>query len=276
MPSPFPGMDPYLESPAFWQDLHLSLMFCAREALQPLLPPRYYALMGERIILEEPQRSYYPDVRVARKPSESPADGAQAAQGSSGAVAVAIEADAAVEVEAVEEIREVYLEIRDVSGGHVVTVIEIVSPANKSAGSQTHKTYLQKQADVLGSDASLVEIDLLRRGTHVLAVPESRLEHVRPFDYLMCVHRAARRGKFQLYPRTVRQPLPRIAIPLRPEDGDVVLDLQAVFNRCYDSAPYARLIDYRLEPQVPLLPSDAVWADALLREKGLRVAVTNL
>src|SRR5438309_1293272 len=79
-----------------------------------------------------------------------------------------------------EEIRQGYLEIREVSGGRVVTVIEVVSPANKAAGSRVHQTYLRKQADVLASDANLVEIDLLRRGTHVLAVPESCLERVRP------------------------------------------------------------------------------------------------
>jgi hypothetical protein len=262
-------MDPYLESPALWQDLHQRRIFCSSEALQPQLPPHYYALMGERIILEEVAHSDYPDVTIGRERTEPPTDGgAQRAQGGGVAVEVEVEADVAVEVEAP-------VEIRDVSGGHVVTVIEFLSPSNKLASSQVHRTYLQKQAEVLGSDANLVEIDLLRRGSHILAAPDSCLDLVRPYDYLVCVHRAARRSRFQLYARTVRQPLPRVAIPLRPEDGDVVLDLQAVFNRCYDSAPYARLIDYRLEPQVPLLPVDAAWADALLREKGLRVAAAS-
>lgn len=271
MPSPFPGMDPYLESSGLWQDLHHRLIFCASEALQPQLPPRYYALIEERIILEAPSRSYYPDVTIARQGTETPtARGVQATQGGEAVVAVDMEADVAIEVEDEEEIRQGYLEIREVSGGRVVTVIEVVSPANKAAGSRVHQTYLRKQADVLASDANLIEIDLLRRGAHVLAVPESRLERVRPFDYLVCGHRAARHGTYQLYPRTVRQPLPRVGIPLRSEDGEVVLDLQAVFQRCYDSAPYARLLDYRSEPLAPLPPADAAWADALLREKGLR------
>ena len=271
MPSPFPGMDPYLESSGLWQDLHHSLIYCSREALQPQLPPRYYALIEERIIFEALPRSYYPDVTLARQGTGTPsAGGAQVAPGGQAVVAGAMEADVAIEVEDEEEIRQGYLEIREASGGRVVTVIEVVSPANKAAGSRVHQTYLRKQADVLASDANLVEIDLLRRGAHVLAVPESRLERVRPFDYLVCGHRAARHGIYQLYPRTVRQPLPRVGIPLRSEDGEVVLDLQAVFQRCYDSAPYARLIDYRSEPLTPLPPTDAAWADALLREKGLR------
>lgn len=271
MPSPFPGMDPYLESSGLWQDVHHRLIFCASEALQPQLPPRYYALIEERIIPEAPSRSYYPDMTIARQGTETPtARGVQATQGGEAVVAVDMEADVAIEVEDEEEIRQGYVEIREVSGGRVVTVIEVVSPANKAAGSRVHQTYLRQQADVLASDANLIEIDLLRRGVHVLAVPESCLERVRPFDYLVCGHRAARRGTYQLYPRTVRQPLPRVGIPLRAEDGEVVLDLQAVFQRCYDSAPYARLLDYRSEPLAPLPPADAAWADALLREKGLR------
>ena len=270
MPSPFPGMDPYLESSGLWQDLHHRLIFCASEALQPQLPPRYYALIEERIILEAPSRSYYPDVTVAREEAGTPtARGIQAAPRGAAAVAGEIAADVAIEVEDEEAIRQGYLEIREESGGRVVTVIEVVSPTNKAAGSRAHQTYLRKQADVLASDANLVEIDLLRRGAHVLAVPESRLERVCPFDYLVCVHRAVRHGTYQLYPRTVRQPLPRVGIPLRPEDGDAVLDLQAVFQRCYDSAPYARLLDYRSEPRTPLPAAAASWADALLHAKGL-------
>jgi hypothetical protein len=264
-------MDPYLESSGLWQDVHHRLIFCTSEALQPQLPPRYYALIEERIILEAPSRAYYPDVTVAREAAGRPtAGGVQAASRVGTAVAGSLEADVAIEVEDEEEIRQGYLEIREESGGRVVTVIEVISPTNKTAGSRAYQTYLRKQADVLASDANFVEIDLLRRGVHILAVPESRLERVRPFDYLICVHRPARPGTYQLYPRTVRQPLPRIGIPLRPEDGDVVLDLQAVFQRCYDSAPYARLLEYGSEPPTPLLPADAAWADALLREQGLR------
>src|SRR5262245_166524 len=182
MPSPFPGMDPYLESPGLWQDLHHRLLFCASEALQPRLPPRYYALIEERIILEAPSRSYYPDVTIARQGAGTPsAGGVQEAQGGAAVVAVALEADVAIEVEDEEEIRQGYLEIREVSGGRVVTVIEVVSPTNKAAGSRAHQTYLHKQADVRASDANLIEIDLLRRGAHVLAVPETRLYLVRPF-----------------------------------------------------------------------------------------------
>src|SRR5262249_8271211 len=160
MPSPFPGMDPYLESSGLWQDLHHSLIYCAREALQPQLPLRYYALIEERIILEAPSRSYYPDVTIARQGAgTASAGGGQGAPGGGAVVVATMEADVAIEVEDEEEIRQGYLEIREVSGGRVVTVIEVISSANKVPGSRVHQTYLHKQADVLASDANLVEID---------------------------------------------------------------------------------------------------------------------
>src|SRR5262249_3796204 len=150
-----------------------SLIYCAREALQPQLPLRYYALIEERIILEAPSRSYYPDVTIARQGAgTASAGGVQGAPGGGVVIAAAMEADVAIEVEDEEEIRQGYLEIREVSGGRVVTVIEIVSPANKAVRSRAYQTYLHKQADVLASDANLSEIDLLRRGAHILAVPE--------------------------------------------------------------------------------------------------------
>ncbi len=269
MPSPFPGMDPYLESAGLWQDVHHSLIYCIREALQLRLPTGYYALIEERIIVETSPHFYYPDVTVAREPA-GPLDTEGEPDTPGGGVAVAVAADQAVEVEESPHKRQRFVEIRAESTGQVVTVMEVLSPANKAGGSRTYHTYLRKQTDVLASAANLVEIDLLRHGLHVLAVPESCLISVRPFDYLVCVHRAARPGVYQLYPRTVRQPLPRIALPLRQPDGDVVLDLQAVFQRCYDGAPYARLLAYHAAPPAPLSPEDTAWAEALLREKGLR------
>jgi hypothetical protein len=97
MPSPFPGMDPYLESSELWRDLHHSFIFCSRETLPPLLPPRYYGLVEERVVLEEPSRSYYPDMTVAREAAGTPTDGGvQSAQGGGVAVAAEIVADEAI------------------------------------------------------------------------------------------------------------------------------------------------------------------------------------
>jgi hypothetical protein len=49
-----------------------------------------------------------------------------------------------------------------------------------------------------------------------------------------------------------------------------VLDLAAAFTRAYDAGAYDLLVDYTQEPEPPLSRAAAAWAEALLREKGLR------
>ena len=165
------------------------------------------------------------------------------------------------------EINEPFIEILDSkSGMRVVTVIELVSPSNKYAG-PGRDSYVAKQWEVRSSTASLVEIDLLRRGPHVVAVPEfrsvkGRYEH----DYIVCVNRARpRRSQFEVYRRTVRQPLPRIAIPLAGDDADAVLDLRAALEQAYDRGSYGLQIDYSRPCDPPLSAEDQDWANQLVQ-----------
>jgi hypothetical protein len=169
-----------------------------------------------------------------------------------------------------EEIREVFIEIIDTThGGRVVTVIEFLSPANKTSG-EGRDLYRRKQEEVLSSDASLVEIDLLGTGRYTIAVPAPYLIPYQPWRYIISIIRAGRRDQAEVYPLTLRQPLPRIVIPLAEPDPDAVLDLQAVFDQCYENGAYADLIDYTDDPKVALPPDDAAWVAELLREKGQR------
>lgn len=263
MPSPFPGMDPYLEDPAIWPDFHLRLITYIADALQPEIRPRYHAHIGERLYVVRPPRSIYPDAFITRrKPARVPAGHASEAT---------LEPDTPVLIPLPpEEIREVYIEIIDVAhDGQVVTVIEVLSPANKTPG-EDHERYHRKQEEVLSSETNLVEIDLLRAGEHTIAVPAHYLIPHQPWRYLVSIIRAGQRDQAEVYPITLRQRLPRIAIPLAEPDPDTVLDLQAVFEQCYENAAYADIIDYTADPQVPLTPEDAGWAGELLREKGLR------
>jgi hypothetical protein len=101
-------------------------------------------------------------------------------------------------------------------------------------------------------------------------VPEDYLILLQPWHYLVSLSRAAQRDQMAVYPIPLRQRLPHILVPLAEPDPDVTLDLQAVFERCYDNGAYADLIDYARPPQVPLDPDDAAWAETLLREKGVR------
>jgi hypothetical protein len=152
--------------------------------------------------------------------------------------------------------------------GRVVTAIEILSPANK-VGSTGQLIYIGKQREYIDAKVNLVEIDLIRAGNFVLAIPEDRLPSVCRAAYMVCIRRATRRGEAELYPMPLRQPLPNIPVPLRPSDKDVVLRLQPLLDDCYRDGRYDRL-DYRPEPVPRLGEADARWADAILREAGRR------
>ena len=150
-----------------------------------------------------------------------------------------------------------------------MTVIELLSPSNKRSG-EWRSAYLQKQMSYMESSVNLVEIDFLRQGQHTVAVPDYALERVKPFYGIVSVWRFHMRHRFEVYPIRLQQRLPRIAVPLLPEDKDVVLDLQWVFNRCYDLGRYGLDIDYSQPPPVPLTGEEQAWIDKLLKEKGLR------
>jgi hypothetical protein len=168
--------------------------------------------------------------------------------------------------------RESFLEIRAAGSHEVVTVIEIISPTNRQGSGR--EEYLRKQGEVLDSKTHLAEIDLLRRGAPVVAAPVDMLMALPEYDYLVCVRRATYRGRVEVYSVTVCKRLPRVAIPLRAPDADVVLDLPSIFTRCYDNGAYATRIDYNQPPPEPLRPDDEAWADALLSAAGLRGNIT--
>ena len=165
------------------------------------------------------------------------------------------------------DVHETYVAVLDrQSGQRVVTVIEALSPANKYAG-PGRASYLAKQEELLRGPVHLVEIDLLRAGPHVLAVPEHAARLAAEYDYLVCVNRGAEpRDTFELYPRRLRERLPRLRIPLAGNDPDVVLDLQAVFEKAYEAGSYADRIHYD-QPCVPSLRADdQAWADQRIAE----------
>jgi hypothetical protein len=173
-----------------------------------------------------------------------------------------------------EPIRHAYVEIRDPSRGHaLVTLIEIVSPSNKRRGPD-RRAYLQKQGEVLESDANLIELDLLRGGERLLADLEVQawVANVQPPpDYLVLVNRAWQRADairaFQIFAIPLAEPLPVIPVPLRQDQEELPLDLQFVFNRVYDAGPYRRgAVNYGQPPEPPLVGENAAWAEQRLRE----------
>jgi hypothetical protein len=147
-------------------------------------------------------------------------------------------------------------------------VIEVLSPSNKTAGEQGRDLYLRKQRERLQSKTHLLEIDLLRAGLHTTSVPRSRMDRkVAYLDYHACLHRFDNVEDFFVYPFCLPQRLPIVAVPLLPGDGDVKLDLQAVFNKTYEAGPYSREIDYlrdAIEP--PLARDNCAFATECLKK----------
>jgi len=268
MSSPFPGMDPYLEAPDIWPDFHDALAGEIRGELNRTLPPPYYARLVMRpeigIVGEEEPRRIIPDVTVIR-----PRGAAASEREADVAVLDRPRADLSNSVRMRipdEPLRHHFVEIRDAARGHaLVTLIEIASPSNKRPGPDRH-AYGAKQQEILQSDTSLIELDLLRGGQPLVGGPviveaASRLEP-RP-DYLVAVNRAWQRGaelEFELFPVRLEEPLPCIPVPLRKGEPEVPLDLQYTFHQAYDRGPYARgAVDYGAPPDPPLGPDRADW-----------------
>ena len=270
MSGPFPGMDPYLEDPALWPDLHHSFITFARSAIRAALPRGYIARVEERVIILPSERGIVPDVFVRRRPAPS--------SSTMGNVAVADNQDVPrlIRVPPVETRRQGYIEIVDaVDRERVITTIEVLSPTNKMAGNSSRVSYARKQEAILHSKMHLLEIDLLRTGEPTVAAPLAALNSEGVgWNYLACLHRAEQNGDdeqtFEVWFNRIRQPLPRVYVPLDEGVQDIELDLQAVLNRCYEEAGYGDVVDYTREASPALAAEDAVWADALLRERGLR------
>lgn len=264
MKSPFPGMDPYLESR--WSDVHATLITAIKETLQPSMPPGLRARSEERILLEEPDgepmRRYRADVaaidtgRLEGRGSPAVAE--------AGGVAVA---------ESVEitfhnaPVVDRFVRIIDTSNGNrIVTVIEVLSPWNKMAG-RLNEDYVRKLNDFVRGGVSVVEIDLLRSPRTHLPVTEADLPGGRKSPYLVFVHKGWEPKKATAYLIGLRAPLPAIPIPLRQTDADVLLSLQPLIDRVYIAGGHDD-IDYTHPPTPPLAGEDATWAEELLRTSG--------
>lgn len=248
MPSPFPGMNPYLERAAVWSSFHLQFLATAIPQLVARVRPDYVVTVGTRMYIHEPPAE---DRRLVGLADIGVYDPPAPAGPVAGAVATA----APVYVNLpdggfVERTR--YLEIRDRDGFGLVTVVELLSPSNKYAGDD-HEQYLRKRVEVIRSRTHLVEIDLLRGGGRMPmdAPPEC--------DYCAVVSRAGERPRAGVWPWRLRDPLPPVPIPLREPDQDVELDLKAVIDQVYDLGGYERYI-YRGRPEPRLSPEDAAWA----------------
>lgn len=249
-------MDPYLESPVIWPDVHHELISGIRAALNPVLRPRYVARVELRVYIsddDDPGREVLvPDVRAKRK----------AGGPTCSTAGVAIAEPLIVPTLMDEEVEEAFLKIIHVESDDLVTLIEVLSPSNKIRGSRGRKSFMEKRHEIMNTDVNWVEIDLLRAG-----VPSVTDPPLRASDYRILISRGDHRTKTRYWPVGVRQPLPIIGIPLRGKDRDVPLNLGAVLTEAYDRAAYDASVDYRKPPEPPLAGDDEKWARDLVRPR---------
>lgn len=251
MPSPFPGMDPFLESQE-WEDFHTTFNTILRERLGPSLEPDYLVRVERRVYVEavggEPESMRRADIAIVAVDA-GPASGLLSEHAGN----MTAECELPMPIER----QETYLVIRDRETMRVVTVIELLSPANKRSKGTGRHEYMIKRHEILSSPTHLVELDLLRGGLRLPVV--GTLPHG---DYYAIISRAKRRPKCEVYAWTLSDKLPVIPIPLKPGDADAAVSLQEVFDIVYQRARYDLSVKYDAALDPPLNQDELQWVQS--------------
>jgi hypothetical protein len=253
MASPFPGMNPYLELPARWHEFHNRLIVALSDALTPHLQPKYYVAVETRTYLDDDNPELFvviPDAIVLGTLEPALAElRATATQ----------TRPQKIQLPMPVEVNERYLEVREVVTEQVITVIEVLSPKNKRKG-EGRRAYEKKRQRVIGSSSHLIEIDLLRENA-----PMPMIGVETPSDYRIVVSRAMTRPTADLHAFQLRDPIPSFYLPLKPDDPELAVDLQAVLLGVYDRGSYQFRIDYHQPvPPPKLSQADQQWVNELL------------
>lgn len=249
MPSPFPGMNPWLERRSTWRTFHQNFIDAAQSALVAQVHPRYFVQLETTLYIHEPSAE-------DRRLHGAPDLGLRSTEASASRTSTLTSAPAYAKLPAGVEVEELNaIEIRDGEGHELVTVIELLSPTNKYSGPDREQ-YLAKRRQVFRSRTNLVEIDLLRGG------PPMPLAGLPASDYRVVVSRVEDRPDVGVWPWKLRDPMPRIPIPLAGADTDAILDLKATLDKLHDEKRYADYI-YAGPPEPRLAPDDLAWAEAV-------------
>lgn len=264
MPSPFPGMDPFLENGELWSEVHSRLIVAIADAIAPELLPNYYVAIEKRTYLSTPEDSLLigiPDVSVLGSTVASEPGAQSEAKQVSTATLARPDEPQMVTIPMAEEVQERYLEIREAQTGQVVTAIELLSPTNKRAGEGREK-YLRKRQQVLASQTHLVEIDLIRAGVQI------PIEGVQQrTDYRIVVSRSEQRPKALLYGFNVRDAFPVFALPLREGAEEPLLELKPLLDGVYERAGFGVRVDYGTVLKPALSAENQVWWDSISAQK---------
>lgn len=268
MRSPFPGMNPYLESAEFWSSLHSRMIVAIADAIAPALRPKYYVEVEKRVYFNRPDGAGTENSVLVGVPDVSVFSRSEGDRQQQETVLITTLPSPATPVEVTipmpEEVQERYLEIREVATGMVITTIELLSPKNKRR-SDGQSAYLRKRQQILSGLSHLVEIDLLREGT-----PMPILDCAWVTDYRILISRGDQRPQASLYAFNVRDPIPAFQLPLQAGDEEPMVQLKEILEGVYERAGYDLRLDYLQEPQPSLSEEDTEWMDALFKEAGIR------
>ena len=256
MPSPFPGMDPYLEQPGLWEEVHTDLITHIRQFLTSLLRPRYRVAIEQRTYLD----ILPPDEQLTGKSDVLVTGPNQPAGGGGMAVLEAIVAPIMGQLPQTEAIKHRHLTLRRVSNNEVITVIEILSPANKRPG-KGRRQYEEKRLKVLESLTNLVEIDLLR-AHEPMPMYVDIASH-----YRIVISRSHRRPSAHFYLFNLPQAIPDFPIPLQPDEEEPMLKLNQILHTLYDQGGYDLAINYARTPPPPVFAEvELTWMRDLINE----------
>jgi hypothetical protein len=229
MPSPFIGMDPFLEEEKLWPEFQQQFVAGLYQFLLPCLVDRYRARVGVR--------SYHVELVLFTSVQR-------------------------------ELHEEQYIEIRERSDGRLVTLIDVVSPGNKTTG-VGRDAFLATRKLAESQHASSVEIDLITHGQPLLDFSRYALpEH----DYTVTVNRSLAPTKYEIYALSLQKRLPKPKLPLAVDDRDALLDLQDVFRFAYDKGRFGQRLEYgkELPGVVKLSDVNRSWIDLTLKQNKLR------
>ncbi|MGB3669848.1 MAG: DUF4058 family protein [Phormidesmis sp.] len=251
----FPGMNPYLENPNIWPEVHYGLMGVLMRNLNPQLNPKYRVAVEKRVYMDAllvgiPDTAVF-EKKISEKRDQEVDTNLQLSQ----QIAVLSKPEI-VSIPMSEEVTERYLEVREVGSGRVVTVIELLSPKNKQAG-EGQRQYSDKRPRLLATQTHLIEIDLLRTGTPML------VEGGRQSDYQVLVSRAGDRPVAARYPFDLKDPIPCFPLPLGVGDVEPILDLGALLAQASTEASLDLAIDYTQLPNPALSLADTAWIRTL-------------
>ena len=265
MSSIFPGMDPYLEYPAFWSSFHTRLIVAIAESLEPQLGAEYYVEVESRTYqTDESDHELLigiPDAIVfSRSVDDASREPGQANRDREQSTVATQTRPEKVMIPMPVEVTERYLEVREMKSDRVITVIELLSPKNKRSG-EGREAYEKKRRAILSSGTHLVELDLLR-GSKPMEIRGAHSEAL----YRVLISRASQRPMADFYGISLQQRLPSFPIPLQGQDIEPIVELQLIFDHVFDRARYASRIDYQQPlPPPKLSESDRAWVAEWLR-----------